>query len=159
VPDVAPPKLSLVVSDTLGRTATCEVLCLRPDAVDKEAEPNDGFKQAQALVPGRTVLGEIHDARNVDVFRLNPTGGKRATIEIVTSPSRSLLDPAVTLHSADGRLLATYDDAPIAATETAGNDLRWELPPADEVRYLVLYDANDRGAPTHGYLLRLDVAK
>lgn len=159
VPDDAPQQFPLTVVDKLGRTATCEVLCLRPDAVEKEVEPNDGFKQAQPLPVGRTVLGEIHDPRNVDVFRVEPTG-KRAVVEVIVSPSRSLLDPLLTLHAADGRLLATYDDAPAdGAAGLKENDVRWELPPADEVRYLVLYDANDRGAPTHGYLLRLDVAK
>ena len=157
VPGDAPAKFPLTVIDKNGRTATCEVQCLRPDAVDKEVEPNDGFKQAQPLPGGRSVLGEIHDARNVDVFRIEPTGGKKVVVEVLVSPSRSLLDPTVTLHAADGRLLATYDDAPTAAADATGNDLRWELPPAADVRYLVLYDANDRGGPTHGYLLRLDV--
>jgi hypothetical protein len=160
VPDEALSRFSLVVADGNQKIATCEVLCLRADAVDKEVEPNDGFKHAQPLTAGRTVLGEIHDARNVDVFRIEPTGDKRATIEILVSPSRSLLDPLLTLHAVDGRLLATYDDGSTdGAAGTRENDLRWELPSANEVRYLVLYDANDRGAPTHGYLLRLDVAK
>lgn len=160
VPDDAPPKFTLVVSDKNGKTATCEVLCLRADAVEKEVEPNDGFKQAQPLPDGRTVLGEVHDARNVDVFRIEPTGGKQAVVEVTVSPSRSLLDPLLTLHAADGRLLATYDDGPAGgAAGKAKNDVRWELPPADEVRYLVLYDANDRGGPTHGYLLRLSSSK
>lgn len=160
VPDDAPQKFPLTVADKLGRIATWEVLCLRADATDKEIEPNDGYKQAQPLTAGRTVLGEIHEIRNVDVFRIEPTGGKRAVVEVLVSPSRSFLDPLVTLHAADGRLLATYDDAPIghASAESAG-DLRWELPAADEVRYLVLYDANDRGTSAHGYLLRLDWAK
>jgi hypothetical protein len=161
VPEDAPAEFTLTVVDKLGRTTSCDVLCLRPEAIDKEIEPNDGFMQAQTLRVGKTVLGEIHDPRNVDVFRIEPTGGKRVVVEVVVAPSRSLLDPLLTLHAADGRLLAAYDDAPSAraAANEQGPDVRWELPSADEVRYLVLYDANDRGAPTHGYLLRYDLLK
>jgi hypothetical protein len=152
--DEAPQQFPLTVVDKQGKSATWDVAVLQKDNAGGETEPNDGFKQAQLLKLGQIVLGEINEAKNVDVYKIEPQAGKRTTIEIRVAASRSLFDPCATLHDADGRPLAFFDDAPSTDREAV---CRWELPAGDGVRYLAIYDANDRGGPTHGYLLRLEV--
>ena len=152
--DEAPQQFPLTVVDKQGKSATWDVSVLRKEAAGGEIEPNDGFKQAQLLKLGQTVLGEIHEAKNVDVYQIQLQAGRRTIVEIRVAPSRSLFDACATLHDADGGLLAFFDDARPADSEAV---CRWELPAGDGVRYLAIYDANDRGGPTHGYLLRLEV--
>lgn len=152
--DEAPVKFPLTVVDKQGKSTTWDVAVLRKEAALGETEPNDGFKQSQLLKLGQTVLGEIHEAKNVDVYKIEPQAGKRTIIEVRAAGSRSLFDACATLHDADGRPLAFYDDVRSADSEAV---CRWELPAGDGVRYLAIYDANDRGGPTQGYLLRLEV--
>jgi hypothetical protein len=112
-----------------------------------EKEPNDGFKQAQAIKIGQTIDGGISRAQDVDVFRFEAKGGDKVVIEVLAQRLGSALNSFVTVYDGDGQVVATGDD-----TE-GSTDSRLELTPKAGSYFISLSDAHDQGGPAHPYRL------
>jgi len=147
--DAKPGPRAVTVTTPAGTTAAFEILVVDATVAVDEKEPNGGFKQAQPIAPSRTVIGLVDAEKDVDVFRIESKAGRTIVARVRAAKAGSLLDPALTLYDANGRTLATADDA--SATDR-DPELRFK-PPADGVYYLCLQDANDRGSAVHAYLL------
>jgi hypothetical protein len=145
--------LRVVVITPAGESAAHELLVGRAGPPVAEQEPNDGFRRAQVVAVGQTVEGSVHEARNVDVFRIELQAGQRLTAETRAARHGSALDPLLTCYDARGTELASNDDA-----EPAG-DARLEFTaPSAGVYYLVLQDAHDLGGPAQVYWLAISPA-
>lgn len=125
------------------------VKVLGQDELIEDKEPNDGFKSAQPISIGKTIVGTIHEPRNVDVFELKGQAGQKLTIEIIASQAGSLLDPFLTVYDASGQVLKGSDDS-------KGRDALVEVVPrtAGSV-FICVQDANDAGGTHFGYLLNV----
>ena len=138
------------VSSPLGQSPAQPLLVLAPDEALEEQEPNGGFKQAQPLAPGKTLVGAIKEAADVDVFRFEGLAGQQAVIEVCAARHGASLDPLLTLYDAEGHILAVNDDA----NGSPDSRLKFRLPASGA--YLVsIIDSFDRGGPAYVYLLRL----
>jgi hypothetical protein len=130
-----------------------------------EKEPNRGFKDAQPLKLGSTVLGTIGSNKDVDVYRIDqaPTPSTaRIHIDIIARRCGSALDPVLTVYDAHGFERARCDDSPTAAAANTTNTTNTTAPhdaavtldaPSAETGcyYLVIQDAHDTGSDTHHY--------
>lgn len=152
--DASPLTNYFVIASTNGTTAAHPLIVLPAGGLMDEREPNGGFKQTQSLVTGRTLLGTVKEPADVDVFRLEGKAGQRFIAEVFGARCGSALDSILTLHTADGQILASNDDA----AGSRDSILRFQLP-ADGACLLSLVDAHDRGGPTHVYLLCVSVDK
>ncbi|MBC8113592.1 MAG: PPC domain-containing protein [Candidatus Saccharimonas sp.] len=142
-------KLSLIAVSANGESAAYEIVVAKPDDLIDEKEPNDGFKSAQSASAGKTIVGAIGDARNVDVFRIELAAGQKLIIEITAARAGSLLDPTLTLYDSKGVVVAANDD------HAGTRDSRIETTLARPGTYYVtVQDANDSGGPHFAYLLK-----
>lgn len=132
-----------------GESPAYSLITVPAGSLLAEKEPNGSFREAQPLEFGKTVQGSIHEAKDVDVFRLSGHAGQTIVAEVRAARSGAALDSILTVYDEHGHVLATNDD-----TDEAGNDsiLRVRFP-ADGVYFLSLIDAHDKGGPTHVYLL------
>lgn len=141
--------LKLVATSANGSSVPYEIMVAKPDDLIDEKEPNDGFKTAQPITIGKTVVGTIHDARNVDVFEVKGQAGQKLLITVRASQAGSLLDPFLTLYDATGQVVAGNDDHD-------GRDPRLEIVlPKTGAYYVSVQDANDSGGPHFAYLLKV----
>ena len=120
----------------------------------EEREPNGGFKQAQPLAPGKTLVGTVKEAADVDVFRFEGRAGQQAVIEVCAARHGAALDSLLTLYDTAGHLLAVNDDA----DGSSDSRLKFRLP-ADGGYFVSVIDAFDRGGPTYVYLLCVRLEK
>ena len=121
----------------------------KPEDLIEEKEPNDGFKTAQNISVGKTIVGTINDPRNVDVFELKAEAGQKLTATVRASQAGSLLDPVLTMYDAAGQIVAASDDAD-------GRDPRIETVIAKSGSYYFsIQDANDSGGPQLVYLFKV----
>jgi hypothetical protein len=114
----------------------------------KEKEPNDGFAAAQPVPVPCAVEGTIKNERDADVFKVEGKKGDRLRFEVQAARFGSPVDPLLTLHDADRRLIDAADD-------TAGSPdpvLVVTLPHAGAYLLSVI-DAHDLGGPNFGYRL------
>lgn len=147
--ETGPGTLKLVATSANGSSAPYEIMVAKPDDLIDEKEPNDGFKTAQPISIGKTVVGTIHDARNVDVFEVKGQAGQKLLITVRASQAGSLLDPFLTLYDAAGQVVAGNDDHD-------GRDPRLEIVlPKTGTYYVSVQDANDSGGPHFAYLLKV----
>jgi hypothetical protein len=147
-PEAKAGEVAVVVVTPAGPTKSTALHVFESGAAVEEKEPNGGFKQAQEVPLGTTVLGAIQDSNDVDVFRIGGRAGERVVAEVTAERRGSLLDGTLTLYDAAGHVLATADDS-------AGSRdpiLRATLP-SDGVYYLSLNDAGDHGSTAHTYEL------
>lgn len=145
--------LSLVAVTPAGESEPYRVLVGAEHPRTEEKEPNDGFRQGQAIgeLPC-TIDGQIHGDRNVDVFALEVEAGRRLRAELTARRRGSALDGILTLYDAAGNIVASSDDAQQA-------DPRLEASIAESGRYfLALQDAHDQGGPAHAYRLTVGYA-
>jgi len=142
------------VSSPLGQSAPHPLLVLSADELIEEREPNGGFKEAQPLVPGKTLVGALKEAADVDVFRFEGRAGQQAVIEVCAARHGAPLDPLLTLYDAVGHILAVSDDA----DGSPDSRLKFRLP-ADGGYLLSVIDSFDRGGPAYVYLLSVRVEK
>ncbi len=127
-----------------------KIAVLPADQFLKEVEPNGGFCQTQPLPLGKTLVGSIQNATDVDVFEVEAVAGQTYIWEVIARQRGSAYDPLLTLYSASGQILATAgDESPNTSTL-----LRWKAASNGRL-ILVLQDATDRGGPAHPYLLKL----
>ena len=150
--DAAPGTNYFTLASTNGVSAAHPLIVLPSGELVEEKEPNGGFKQAQPLAAGRTLLGMVKESGDVDVFRVEGKAGDRLVIEVNAARSGSALDALVMLYDVAGHILAVNDDAG-GSTDSL---LRHRLP-ADGACLVSVIDAHDRGGPTHAYLLRVTV--
>jgi Bacterial pre-peptidase C-terminal domain len=144
-------ELGIVVVTPAGETEPRKVPVLDAASVVQEKEPNDGFREAQPMEYGKTVLGAIGQEGDVDVFRLNGKAGRSIVAEVRAAKLGSPLDSLLTLYDARGQVVALNDDAP---GPDGGKDSRLAATfPSDGVYFLALSDANDHGSPVHSYRL------
>ncbi len=140
--------VSFTVVTELGETKPHELLVDVSAPLLKEKEPNDGFRQAQALQIPQIVEGVIERPRDVDVYRLDGKAGQKLLIEVQAARFGSGLDPLFTLYDAAGRQVAD------GSNPGKSPDPRLEVTlPRDGVYYLSLIDAHDSGGPAHVYRL------
>jgi hypothetical protein len=111
-----------------------------------EQEPNPGFKQFQKVARGQTVIGAIHEPKNVDVFRIEESGPVR--VAVIAAGRGSLLDPLLTVYDERGKLLASVDDS-------HGRDARSDIDLPAGGGFVVIQDAIDNGGPLFPYLLEI----
>ena len=136
----------------LGQSAPQPLIVLSADELIDEREPNGGFKQAQPLAPGKTLVGAIKEAADVDVFRFEGRAGQQAVIEICAARHGAALDSLLTLYDAVGHILAVSDDA----GGSPDSLLKFRLP-ADGSYLASVIDSFDRGGPAYVYLLRVSL--
>ncbi len=157
--EVALPKelpgdfLDFIVVSLHGESAPHR-LWLDRDPVLAEKEPNDGFRQAQAIHIPQVVYGTVGRGQDVDVFRFEGKAGQRIMAEVFAARSGSPLDSILTLYDAAGQELANNDDA------GGGVDSRLECTlPRDGTYYLSLIDAHDAGGQSYAYRLHVKEAR
>lgn len=144
---VAPGRVQLTVVAPDGES-TPHVLLVGGDLpVIAETEPNDGFRQAQAIAPSQIIDGQIHSDGNVDVFALELTEKTQLSVEVQAQQLGSGLDSILTLYAAAGSIIASNDDQ---ATTT---DSKLEVTLEPGRYFLCLQDAHDRGGAAHPYRL------
>lgn len=152
--ELTPPegctKLTVEIVTPGGATKPREVLIFAKDALVAEKEPNNGFREAQPIEPGKPLRGKIDADKDVDVFRFDAHAGKALTARVIATDAGSLLDPIVSLFDTAGHLLANDDD-------TAGHrdPVLTFTPKTDGALCLVVNDAHDRGGPWHEYRLEI----
>lgn len=150
--------LQLVVRTAAGESVSRRVPIAGSLPLLQEQEPNDGFRKAQLVSIPQLISGSIHADANVDVFAFELSQPTRLQIQVEAALLGSNLDSLLTLHAADGAILASNDDSGNDAAATGQRDSRLlvNLQPG---RYLIaLQDAQDRGGPAHPYLLTLQPA-
>lgn len=141
--------LKLVAVTAGGVSVPYEITVASATDLIEEKEPNDGFKAAQSITPGKSIVGTIHDARNVDVYAIQGQPGQKLVIELLASQAGSPLDPFLTLYDSRGQIVAGNDDS-------NGRDPRLELELKNPDSYfLSIQDANDAGGPHFAYLLKI----
>jgi hypothetical protein len=146
--DAAEGMSELTVVTPAGESAPHKLLVEKTVSVISEKEPNNGFKQAQPVALPQAVDGTISQNQDVDVYRFEGKAGQRVVIEVFAARYGSALDSFLSLHDADGRLLATCDDI------DGSTDSRIEATlPKDGAYYASVIDANDIGGPAHVYRL------
>ncbi len=136
--------VEVVMPDAVLKT---ELRVMPADALAEEKEPNNGFREAQELSPGKCMRGKIREDKDVDVFAFTARKGQRMAIEVLAARATSMLDPLVTLYDEGGRVLKMVDDSqgrdPVFVFEA----------PADGRFLLAIQDTGDRGGSWHAYQL------
>lgn len=154
-PDAPAGPTPFVLVSPGGETeSTNRLLVFAPGSLLKEKEPNGGFRTAQEIPFAKPLLGTISEANDVDVFRFTGQAGQTIVAEVLAARLGSLLDASLMLYGATGHVLAGNDDSPAGADP----ELRFKLP-ADGVYFLSLFDAQDKGGPTHVYQLTVRIEK
>lgn len=149
VPADAPVgELSLVVVTGKGESAPYAIYIGGEFPIVEDKEPNDGFRQAQAIAVPQIVHGTIHGDRNVDVFSIDAQAGQKIACEVFAARRGANLDPLLTIYNERGGLIASNDDQ----GESADAKLEVTLPSAGKY-FIVLQDAFDLGGQAHPYRL------
>ena len=146
-------KIVLIAVSANGESKPYEIRVATADDLIDEQEPNDSFKSPQNVSLGKTIVGVISDARNVDVFRVEVQAGQKLIVETIAARAGSVLDPTLTLYDSQARIIAANDD------HAGSRDSRIETTLSRSGMYFVtIQDANDSGGPHFGYLLRIATA-
>ncbi len=140
--------VSFVVVTPAGETAPHELLVAPKAEVLREKEPNNGFRQAQAIHFPVAIDGTIDPPKDVDVFRFEGRAGQRMRFEVLAARYGSALDSVLTLYDAAGHEIATADDQ----GDNRDSLLEATLPRTGTY-YLSLIDARDQGGKAFPYRL------
>lgn len=147
-PDAPEGELPITLVTPSGATAPVRLLIASSASLADEKEPNNGFREAQPIEPGKRLRGSVQSPGDVDVFRITGRSGQTLLAEVTASRRHSLLDSLLTLYDERGNVLAENDDG----ADSSDSLLRFTLP-SDGVYFLCLTDANDRGNAGFSYLL------
>jgi hypothetical protein len=142
---------SLAATSPAGESALLPLVVVKAENWNPGFKPSGGFADAPLLPPGTWISGTLPDRREVAVMRLEARAGQQLRAEVWASRYGSTLDAALSLHDARGAVLRRVDDR-------EGRDpvLEWTFP-ATGRHYLSLAGTDERAAPTHTYLLRVDL--
>jgi hypothetical protein len=152
LPDtLAGESIPIVVHTPDGATEPYELLVVASDGIVAETEPNDSFRQPQAVDAGKTIAGVIQP-KDPEVFRVSAKAGQKITAEVIAARRGSAVDGILSAFDSSGRLLASSDD-----TAESVDPVLSLTAPVDGDYLLVLQDAHDRGGGTHPYLFRATV--
>ncbi len=143
-------KLALIVVNAAGQTSPYEIPIFSADRLIAEKEPNGGFAQSMPVDAGKVVQGEIGQALDVDVFKVQGKAGEAWIFEVEAHRRGSVLDPMLYVHDAGGHLLAARDDGDSSRDPVVRLKLK-----ADGPVYVTVMDAHNQGGATHPYLLYL----
>ena len=149
--EIPPGWLEFVVATPAGEAAGKINLLAMSVAID-EKEPNNGFREAQAIAAGPVVRGDIGGDKDVDVYQFTAKAGQALKIS-VTGGSALLMDAALQCFDAHGQFLGALDDA--ATRDPILN----VTPVADGPVFLCVSDAHDKGGAWHSYWLSLEEVK
>lgn len=145
-----PKELQLTIANPEGVSLPYALLVQSADKLLAETEPNEAFRKCGKLAVGQTIVGSVHQQRDVDVFEIEGQVGQTLVAETQAARRGSALDPILILYDAAGQVLAQSDDQP----EHRDAILKHK-PVAAGKFYLALLDAHDRGSAAHPYLLQL----
>lgn len=143
--------VELVVDTEKGKTAPLVLRVIPSAKLVAEMEPNDRFRQPQSLEVGRIAAGEIHQARDVDVYRVELKAGQKYIVDVQAASLRSTADMQLSIFDPSGNLLASSDDR---SAESRDPQLLF-VPATDGPILISLLDATDRGSNMHPYLLSI----
>ncbi|WP_425618654.1 hypothetical protein NA78x_002363 [Anatilimnocola sp. NA78] len=144
------PEVQLAVTSADGTSQPYSLLVLPAEKLATETEPNESFRKPGSIAVGQTLVGTIHQQRDVDVFKIDGQAGETIVAETLAARRGSALDPILSLYNAAGILLVQTDDQP----EHRDAVLKHQLP-TDGTYFLVLIDAHDRGSNAHPYVLQV----
>jgi len=147
--DFSGNEVQLTVTTSEGVSLPYTPLVLKADQLVAEQEPNEAFRKCGVIKPGQTIVGSIHQQRDVDVFVVEAKEGETLVAETIAARRGSAVDALLSLYDERGQLLAQSDDQP----EHRDAILKFKLP-AGKV-FLTLQDALDRASGGHPYLLQL----
>ena len=151
--DLALGPLAVEVVTPAGTSEKRELRVVEAASLVEEKEPNNGFREAQLIEPGKIVRGKIEGEKDVDVFAFTAHAKQKFTIEVFAARGTSLLDATLTLYDEHARVLQVCDDA-----ETRDPVIHFEAP-ADGKFLLAIQDSGDRGGAWHSYELTLKEEK
>ncbi len=120
-----------------------------------EVEPNNGFRQAQEIRSGQTVLGTIDSPTDVDVFAFRAEAGATLRAEIQADRLGSPLDSSLTLYSEQGQIVAVNDDGAGAGRDSI---LTWKFKQGGR-HFLAVSGVTEKGGPLHTYLLTVTIER
>ena len=146
--------VNVVVITPDGETAPQPLLVDAPGSLVDEKEPNNGFREAQAIDGAHIVQGSIQQPQDVDVFRYDGEAGEKVAFEIVAARQGSALDSILTLFDGKQRILAVNDDH----GGSPDSLLEFTLP-AKGPYFVSVQDAHDLGGNSHPYRLIVRSAK
>jgi hypothetical protein len=145
-----PKELQLAITNPDGVSQPYSLLVQAAEKLSAEKEPNEAFRKCGQLAIGQTIVGSVHQQRDVDVFEIEAAAGQTLVAETHAARRGSAIDPILILYDAAGQVLAQSDDQP----EHRDAILKYK-PAAAGKLYLALLDAHDRGSAAHPYLLEL----
>lgn len=146
----AASEVQLTVTTPDGTSLPYALLVLPADKLATETEPNEAFRKPGKIAFGQTIIGSVHQQRDVDVFEIEATAGQTLIAETIAARRGSALDPLLVLYDAAGQVIAQSDDA----GDHRDALLKHKTSAAGKF-YLSLTDAHDRGSAAHPYLLQL----
>jgi hypothetical protein len=145
-----PKELRLTITNPDGISQPYSLLVQPADKLVAESEPNEAFRKCGRLAVGQTIVGSVHQQRDVDVFEIDGQAGQTIVAQTHAARRGSAIDPILILYDAAGQVLAQSDDQP------EHRDAIVKYKPAAAGKYfLALLDAHDRGSAAHPYLLQL----
>lgn len=98
---------------TAGGISPLRIFYVGPFPSVEEKEPNSTRPKAQRIALNSTVQGTI-GSEDVDYFTVTARKDQRLSVEIEGARlGRTMFDPYVAIHDADGKLLARCDDTPL----------------------------------------------
>lgn len=147
---LATADVQLMVTNPDGTSQPYALLVMPADKLATETEPNEGFRKPGKIAFGQTIVGSVHQQRDVDVFEIEAAAGQTIVAETIAARRGSALDPLLMLYDAAGQVVAQSDD-----TGDHRDALLKHKAAAAGKFYLTLIDAHDRGSPGHPYLLQL----
>lgn len=146
----AAAEVQLTVTNPEGTSQPYSLLVLPADKLATETEPNEAFRKPGKIAFGQTIVGSVHQQRDVDVFEIEASASQTIVAETIAARRGSAIDPLLVLYDAAGLVIAQSDDS----GDHRDALLKHKASAAGKF-YLALLDAHDRGSAGHPYLLSL----
>jgi hypothetical protein len=154
-PDAALGVREFRLATTLGISSLGQLLIV-DEPVVQESGANNTFAQANPIPVPSVVCGRIEAAEDVDCFKFSAKAGQALTFEVFCARLEDKIhdlqkhaDPLIALFDADGRELASGDDALFA------DPLLSYTIPKDGTYFLQIRDAKYDGDPRWVYAVRV----
>ena len=146
--------IAVVVVSPDGDSKPFPLLVAAAGQLIGEQEPNNGFREAEALNYGKTVRGALETLTDVDVFGCELQAGHTLRAEVMADRLGATLDATLSLYDAKGRLLISNDDA-----KGLGRDSLLEFKVPSAGRYLLAVSGvTEKAGAAAVYLLTVTTA-